>query len=606
MNTRSSGEGACISRARRLWFALAGILFLSAVVLGYAGYDQCYREAGTRLPWWDLAYMSFQLFVLEFNTPAGQAPALLILGRTLAMLFTASAAMVAMAGICRDEIRALRLGRLRGHAVVCGAGKKAEALIRDLLLARMPVVVVDLKTDKPLPGCGVASRFFVIQGNATRPGFLARAQVRNAGHVFVMTGNDSTNIEIASQVINSVRVGSPDRGKDRLVCHVHMVDRRASDLFRGHAVFKDSASHLSVQMFNVYDNAARLLWRRELARRGPLAPDDPRRLHLVLEGFGEMGEAVMLRVLKSGHFANGRKPAFTLVDRQTGVVRERLAQRHPMMESLCDLDWIDGEMGAAETQRRIAQRLCRPDDIGIVVICADDDHGNFAAALQTAFHLTRDDVPIFVRLSTSAGLADILKAERAESALARRIEAFGLVADCCSADVVLEDRLFRFAREFHRAYVANRALAGVTAGDPAMKDWDELDEMFRESTCEQAEHLEVKLLTAGIDPAASDVPPRLEFTDGQVEILARMEHERWCAERRLAGWTYAPPPKNVALRTSPYLVPWDQLDDSIRQIDRDAVSAASAVLTALESNGRKLPASCDCWRGARSAGGGRA
>ena len=581
MYNPSSNEGDSAARARRLGFALAGVLFLSAVGMGYVGYDQCYREAGTRLPWWDLAYMSFQLFVLEFNAPIGKAPLLLVLGRTLAMLFTASAAMVALAGICRDEIGALRLGRLRGHAVVCGAGKKAESLIRDLLRARTPVVAIDLKTDKPLPACGVASRFFAIQGNATRPGFLARAQIHHAAHVFVMTGNDSTNIEIASQVIHLAHLQNPAGPDDKLVCHVHMVDRHANDLFRGHSVFKDSASHLSMQMFNVYDNAARLLWRRELARRGPLAPDDPRRLHLVIEGLGEMGEAVMLRVLKSGHFANGRKPAFTLVDRQTDVVRERLAQRHPMMESLCEIDWIDGEMGAAETQRRVAQRLSSPDEIGIVVICTDDDHGNFSAALQTAFHLSRSDVPVFVRLSTSAGLAEILKAEKSEAALARRIEAFGLVSDCCSADVVLEERLFRFAREFHRAYVVNRSLAGVPETDPAMKEWDALDEAFRESNCEQVEHLEVKLLTAGIPLGPAEHQQPIAFSDAQIEILAKMEHARWCAERCLSGWTYAPPPKNVPLRTSPHLVSWERLDESIRQIDRDAVQATAAVVADL-------------------------
>ncbi len=64
----------------------------------------------------------------------------------------------------------------------------------------------------------------------------------------------------------------------------------------------------------------------------------------------------------------------------------------------------------------------------------------------------------------------------------------------------------------------------------------------------------------------------------RTEILARMEHARWYAERRLAGWTYAPPPKNVVHRTSPHLVPWDELDESIRQIDRDAVQAIALVM----------------------------
>lgn len=106
MNNPSSNKDD--SKARRLGFALVALLFLAAWILGYVGYDQCYREVGKQLPWWDLAYMSFQLFGLEFNVPVvGSSPAPLVVGRSLALLFTASAALLALAGICRNEICAL-------------------------------------------------------------------------------------------------------------------------------------------------------------------------------------------------------------------------------------------------------------------------------------------------------------------------------------------------------------------------------------------------------------------------------------------------------------------------------------------------------------------
>jgi len=583
MNNPSPNEDDSKARARRLGFALVALLFLAAWILGYVGYDQCYWEVdGKRLPWWELAYLSFQLFGLEYNPPeVGSAPAPLVVGRSLALLFTASAALLALAGICRNEICALRLARLRGHAVVCGAGKKAEALIRDLLRAGMPVVAIDLKTNKPLPACGVFSRFFVIQGDATRAEILARAQVRYAAHIFVMTGNDSANIEIASRVIYQTRAQDSARRKDKPVCHVHMVDRHAADVFRNHSAFKDSTSHLSVRMFNIYDNAARLLWRHELVRHTPVAPDNPKRFHAVIAGVGEMGEAVMLRVIRSAHFANGRKPAFTLIDRQANRVRERLAQRHPVLESLCDIDWIDGEMGAADTQRRIVQCLSSPDDIGIVAICADDDHGNFATALRTSFHLSGTDVPIFVRLSTSAGLTEILKTEKSRDALAHRIKAFGLVTDCCTADVVLEERMFCFAHESHGTHVVNWAGAGVQGSGSAIRERDVFDGAFRESNCERAEHLDVKRLTVGIPPEAIGHPRPVVLNDEQIEILARMEHARKCAERKLSGWTYAPPPENIERRTSPELLPWEELDESTRERDRKTVQAIALTMVEL-------------------------
>jgi hypothetical protein len=417
-----------------------------------------------------------------------------------------------------------------------------------------------------------------LEDDATRPGCLEKARVQTARQVFVTTGNDSTNVEIVSQVINLARHRGRARKGGRLACHVHLVDRQTNEIFRQHHVFQEAVPLVDVRVFNVYDNAARLLWRRHLLTRGPVAPADRRRMHVVIAGLGQMGEAVLLRVVKSGHFANGRKPAITVIDRQAELVRGRVRHRHPMIEALCDLEFIEGDIDLPDIARRIGACLAGPDEIGTVVLCADHDHENFSAALQLASSLARTDIPILVRLSLAAGLAELLKAERSESALARQVEAFGLVADCCAAEAVLEDSLCRFAGSFHQAYVRNRLRAGVDPADAALKDWNDHDEQCRESSCEQAEHMELKLRTFGFSTDSATGSRLSAFTDEQVQVLARMEHARWCAERRLAGWTYAPPPKNPVRRTSPSLVPWEQIEESIRQIDCDTVREIPEIL----------------------------
>ena len=59
------------------------------------------------------------------------------------------------------------------------------------------------------------------------------------------------------------------------------------------------------------------------------------------------------------------------------------------------------------------------------------------------------------------------------------------------------------------------------------------------------------------------------FDAALTERMAEMEHDSWVAERLSQGWKYGP--HDVDGRTSPYLVPYSELPDDIKDLDRDAV-----------------------------------
>ena len=58
-------------------------------------------------------------------------------------------------------------------------------------------------------------------------------------------------------------------------------------------------------------------------------------------------------------------------------------------------------------------------------------------------------------------------------------------------------------------------------------------------------------------------PPEL------LEFMAELEHEAWMQERLSRGWKLGE--RNAAQKTSPYLVPYDQLSEEIKDYDRDAI-----------------------------------
>jgi hypothetical protein len=70
------------------------------------------------------------------------------------------------------------------------------------------------------------------------------------------------------------------------------------------------------------------------------------------------------------------------------------------------------------------------------------------------------------------------------------------------------------------------------------------------------------------------------FTDEEIEILARAEHERWNRERLADGWTLGAK-RNVELKRTPYLVAFDELPPDIADYDRILVREIPAALAAV-------------------------
>jgi len=116
--------------------------------------------------------------------------------------------------------------------------------------------------------------------------------------------------------------------------------------------------------------------------------------------------------------------------------------------------------------------------------------------------------------------------------------------------------------------------------DRSMVDWDELPGELKESTRSQADDIPRKLRTVNcymIEGKRSDpfvhVPA---FSESELDILAEMEHERFNAERLQRQWRMGA--RNSKQRTTPFLVPWRDLSQEWRDVDRVMVECAPKVL----------------------------
>jgi hypothetical protein len=115
--------------------------------------------------------------------------------------------------------------------------------------------------------------------------------------------------------------------------------------------------------------------------------------------------------------------------------------------------------------------------------------------------------------------------------------------------------------------------------DAALAPWEELSEEFRESCRRQADHIGTKLeaVGCGIGLLTDWAAELLAFTDAEVERMARMEHERWMDERRRQRWRYGEV-RDLERRTNPHLVPWQDLPEPMKEVNRAMVRGIPALL----------------------------
>lgn len=143
------------------------------------------------------------------------------------------------------------------------------------------------------------------------------------------------------------------------------------------------------------------------------------------------------------------------------------------------------------------------------------------------------------------------------------------------------DVITELARTSFSRYATDRTASQAELVFPTFSS---LPTDLRDSSIAYISSIPAKLETLGYEvlPQGSCYPERrvTAFTPSEVECLAILEHRRWLKEREGAGWRFGEA-KDVEERTSPYLVPWEELPERAREWNRSAVRSIPSLLASV-------------------------
>jgi serine phosphatase RsbU (regulator of sigma subunit) len=116
--------------------------------------------------------------------------------------------------------------------------------------------------------------------------------------------------------------------------------------------------------------------------------------------------------------------------------------------------------------------------------------------------------------------------------------------------------------------------------DQYTSDFDDLPDEIKNSNIDNAAHIPTKLLSIGYKIRQIKKGFKsftLHLNKEEIETMARVEHIRWSWEKRLNGWIPGSIKDDIK-KTHPCLIPYEELNESEKEKDRELVKLIPALL----------------------------
>jgi len=560
------------------WLLMSALVLLT-LALGYWGFRLQGLSTGEQQPPLNILYAALQLFIMESGGMSGPITWQLQIARFLAPGIAAYAAIRALWVLFREQRQLLSLCFIKNHVVICGLGKRGFYLARAVRRDGLKVIVIEKDAENDNLAYCRSHGIVTLVGDCTEAWLLKKARALRARWLVAVCGDDGTNAEVAAM---ARRIGGDDNST-KLTCHVHIIDSELCHLLRERQIRGSDTSPVRIEFFNIFDTGASALLKK-FPLPSQFSDDKGDHAHMLIVGMGQLGRNLVINVIRQWqalHVKNSRNLMVTVLDRRANKLVEDLKLRYPRISEFsfvvpCEMDVCDPEFMKGDFLRSV-------DGLppsGVYVTLDDDSLG-----LSTGITLRRrldelgTETRVVVRMAEGTGLATLLpgagiheEAGPSTDDETEGLHAFCLLDEVCTPDTIVGGVREVIARAIHEDYVAGEIAKGKTPRtNPSMAPWDDLPEVLREANRAKADHLTQELKAFGYTIVSltdwdSDT---FTFPPEKLEAMAREEHQRWCEEKREAGFKYAPGEKTG--KTHPDLVSYDDLSEEAKEKDRNMV-----------------------------------
>jgi Trk K+ transport system NAD-binding subunit len=541
-------------------------LSVLAFTLGFIGHTEYFKLQQTAVTLSDITYFTVNLFLMDFGA-SGKLPLSLDIARWLAPATLSYAIIKTFMSLINNKLQKYRLSHLSEHAIIIGLNKRSMNIALSFRKSGIKTVVVDEDANNRYWGELKREKVTTLVANPFDGVLHKTVNTLDAKYLFASTSSDNTNLHLIYSLLNLKNTQKTSQYLHS-ICQVH--NSSLLNVLSDRPLFFNNHHNLSTRVVSINSLVARWL----LNEYGPHTqiPNfaDLATCTLAIVGDNEFTPEFLLRIAEIGVYNFSEKIHIVLLSAGASSICEGLKANYPAISDLISLEPITVDKGNVKHLQTAIQKISP----NLIYVC----HNEIDEKLLALQHLTDHfmDVPINVCEIDNHGSFEWLISEFSQHSSVKFIDLNNAVDDY---DEIFGDGLDSIAIAIHNNYVAQQLKKGESVTqNSSLVEWDALAETLKNSNRNQADHVAIKCqyLTAKAYPSREEVKNAL--TPQNIASLARMEHERWVAEKKLAGWKYTASSKNALKRLSPSLIDWNSLSMDEQDKDKHTIEHLPALV----------------------------
>lgn len=489
--------------------------------------------------------------------------------------------------------------QLRDHVVIIGFDEMVPTLIQQIcsdphygqcyILVQSTCPAVDIRNKvHTLLDTKNESRIVVLHARRDSKEELYKLHTTQAREVFLIGerdehDHDSLNIDSLKKIVS---IHEKKEGCPMIPFTVMFEYQTTFAAFQLTDLSVEWRKYIEFHPFNFYEEWAKKLLVSRCYNKGdnpiiypsldrvPITEDSSKTVRFVIIGMSRMGIALGVEAAHLLHFPNfcrdnKYKSVITFIDDQADTEMNYFRGRYqhyfeiapaiykevnqeggldiqilsPTKFEGTDANFLDIRFefikGRAESEV-IQQQLNQwaspeSNEILTIAVCLNYPPQSVAIGLYLPDNVFENNIPVFIRQETSSALLSMLSSRKDEEECQyhkySHIYPFGMMDNCYDLDRsgMEKGMVIHYIYEFFNTYgVLPESCPGM---ERLKKSWNELSVAKRWSNLYSACSIDYKLRSIGWD-GKSDI----SLTSEQIELLARVEHNRWNVEKLLLGF----------------------------------------------------------------------